>query len=140
MLNMIKSQTSNIFKNNKKMSIITTENQYNSALTLIETYLQKGASALMPEEKQELKRLSLLVEAYELKVYPMPMPAQSLIGMIQIKMFERRIKQKELAILLDISETTLSEVLNGKRKVNLELAKKLYKKLDIAPDFILESV
>ena len=124
------------------MSIITTENQYNSALTLIETYLQKGGSALMPEEKQELKRLSLLVEAYELKVYPMPMPmpAQSLIGMIQIKMFERRIKQKELAILLDISETTLSEVLNGKRKVNLELAKKLYKKLDIAPDFILESV
>ena len=129
-----------LLKSKFQMVIITTEKQYNSALTLIETYLQKGASALMPEEKQELKRLSLLVEAYELKVYPMPMPAQSLIGMIQIKMFERRIKQKELATLLDISETTLSEVLNGKRKVNLELAKKLYKKLDIAPDFILESV
>ena len=122
------------------MSAITTENQYNVALELIETYLQKGSSALMPEEKQELKRLSLLVEAYELQVYPMPMPAQSLVGMIQIKMFERRIKQKELALLLDISETTLSEVLNGKRKVNLELAKKLYKKLGIASDFILESV
>ena len=120
------------------LTSVTTENQYKEALAVIEIYLQKGSTALSFDEKQELRRISLLVESFEQQVYPMPMPAQSLVGMIQIKMFERRMKQKELAVLLEISETTLSEVLKGKRKVNLELAKNLYKKLGIASDFILE--
>lgn len=121
------------------ITAILNENQYNDALSVIETYLQKGSDALTFDEEQELLRISLLVEAYEQKVYPMPLPPQSLVGMIQVKMFERRMRQKELATLLEVSETTLSEVLNGKRKVNLDLAKKLYKKLGISSDFILES-
>ena len=122
------------------LTTVATQHQYNEALSVIETYLKKGSIVLSFEEKQELRRISLLVEAFEQQISPMPMPAQSLVGMIQIKMFERRMKQKELAVLLEISETTLSEVMNGKRKINLELAKNLYKKLGIASDFILESV
>ena len=118
---------------------ITTESQYNEALALIETYIQRGTAAFSHEDDQELLRISLLVEAYEQKVDPMPLPPQSLMGMIQVKMFERRMKQKEVAVLLEISETSLAEILNGKRKVNLSLAKKLYKKLGIASDFILEA-
>ncbi len=121
------------------ITAILTENQYNDALSVIETYLQRGSNALTFDEEQELLRISLLVEAYEQKTYPMPLPPQSLIGMIQVKMFERRMRQNELAALLEVSETTLSEVLNGKRKVNLDLAKKLHKKLGISSDFILES-
>jgi antitoxin component HigA of HigAB toxin-antitoxin module len=34
------------------------------------------------EDKQALRILSLLVEAYEQKVYTMPMQPQSLVGMI----------------------------------------------------------
>ena len=122
------------------LTSITTKSQYNEALAVIETYLQKGSTGLSFDEKQELRRISVLVEAFEQQIAPMPLPAQSLVGMIQIKMFERRMKQKELAVLLEISETTLSEVMNGKRKVNLGLAKNLYKKLGISSDFILESV
>ena len=122
------------------LTSITTKSQYNEALSVIETYLQKGSTGLSFDEKQELRRISVLVEAFEQQIAPMPLPAQSLVGMIQIKMFERRMKQKELAVLLEISETTLSEVMNGKRKVNLDLAKNLYKKLGISSDFILESV
>ena len=118
--------------------VITTENQYNEALETIEEYLKKGSQLMTDGDKQELRRLSVLVEAYEQKVYPMPMQPQSILGMIQVKMFERRLKQKELAQLLEISETTLSEIMNGKRKINLALAKQLYKKLGIAPEFILE--
>lgn len=121
------------------ITAILTENQYNDALSVIETYLQRGSDALTSDEEEELLRISLLVEAYEQQTFPMPLPPQSLVGMIQVKMFERRMRQKELATLLEVSETTLSEVLNGKRKVNLDLAKKLYKKLGISSDFILES-
>ena len=137
-LNTIKLKTFKIFR--KMLTTVATQHQYNEALSVIETYLKKGSIVLSFEEKQELRRISLLVEAFEQQISPMPMPAQSLVGMIQIKMFERRMKQKELAVLLEISETTLSEVMNGKRKINLELAKNLYKKLGIASDFILESV
>jgi HTH-type transcriptional regulator / antitoxin HigA len=120
------------------MQTIASENQYNATLAQIETFLQMGSAQMSSDDKLELRRLSLLVEAYEQQFYPLPMPAQSLVGMIQIKMFERRMKQKELAQLLEVSETTLSEILKGKRKVNLDLAKKLYKKLEIPSDLILE--
>ncbi len=53
---------------------ITTENQYKEALGVIEKYLEKGSDALIFDEKQELRRISLLVEAYEQQVYPMPLP------------------------------------------------------------------
>lgn len=33
----------------------------------------------------------------------------------------------------------LSEVMQGKRKVNMDLAKRLYKVLNISPEFILET-
>ena len=118
---------------------VTSENQYNETLEVIEMYLQKGSKGMTIDDKKELRRLSVLVEDYEQLTSPMPMQPQSLVGMIQVKMFERRMKQKELAQLLEISETTLSEVMNGKRKINLTLAKQLYKKLDIAPGFILEA-
>jgi len=63
---------------------------------------------------------------------------QTLIEMIELKMYERKLKQKDLAALLGISPTRLSEVLQGKRKVNLDLAKRLYSILKISPEFILE--
>ena len=92
------------------------------------------------EEKELLLQISVLAESCEQEVCPMPMQPQSLLEMIQVKMFERRLKQKELASLLEISDTTLSEILNGKRKINLDLSKNLYKRMGISADFILEAV
>ena len=67
MLNTIKLK---IFK--KMTAAITTENQYKEALVIIENYLKKGSNVLTFDEKQELRRISLLVEAYEQQMYPMP--------------------------------------------------------------------
>jgi HTH-type transcriptional regulator/antitoxin HigA len=47
-------------------------------------------------------------------------------------------KQNETAKLLGISTTRLSGVLHGKRRVNLDLAKRLNKILNIDAQFILE--
>lgn len=41
--------------------------------------------------------------------------------------------------LLEITPTRLSEIINGKRKVNMDLAKRLYQKLNADPKFILEN-
>ena len=120
------------------ITTVTTEKDYQIVLEAIEIYLKKGSTHLSSEEKKELLRLSLLTETYEQAVYPMPMPSKTIVGMIQIKMFERQLKQKDLALILNVSETTLSEILNGKRKINLSLAQQLYQKLNISADFILQ--
>jgi HTH-type transcriptional regulator/antitoxin HigA len=58
--------------------------------------------------------------------------------MLELKMYERNLKQKDMAMLLGISATRLSEVMQGKRKVNMDLAKRLYPVLEIDAAFILE--
>ena len=99
-----------------------------------------GFSSLTKEETLLLKNLSLLVEEYEdnqLHLMPIKVP-QTLIEMIRFKMYEMNIKQKQLAKLLEMSEARISELLNGKRKLNLEIAKKLHRKLNIDAKFLLD--
>jgi HTH-type transcriptional regulator / antitoxin HigA len=60
------------------------------------------------------------------------------VEMIELKMYQRKLKQKDLAKLLAIPESRLSEVLKGKRKVNLDLAKRLHDRLQIDATFILQ--
>jgi HTH-type transcriptional regulator/antitoxin HigA len=111
----------------------------------VESYLQiatqkGGFHNLDPEQKADLQLLSKLAESWEDGIPLMPIPKpQTLVGMIELKMYERKLKQKDLAALLGISPTRLSEVLQSKRKINLDLAKRLYKILEIDPAFILET-
>jgi HTH-type transcriptional regulator/antitoxin HigA len=91
-------------------------------------------------EKEALfSKLARAIEKFEDSQHLMPLPhPQTLAGMIELKMFERKLNQKELAGELGITATRLSEVLNGKRKVNMDLARRLHEKLGIDAEFILE--
>ena len=40
-------------------------------------------------------------------------------GLIALKMYEKKLKQKDLAKLLEVTDTKLSEILNHKRKPSL---------------------
>ena len=125
---------------------ITTDSEHEVIASKIEELLKKsssngGFSSLTKEETLLLKNLSLLVEEYEdnqLHLMPIKAP-QTLIEMIRFKMYEMNIKQKQLAKLLEMSEARISELLNGKRKLNLEIAKKLHRKLNIDAKFLLEA-
>ena len=124
---------------------ITTDSEHEVIASKIEELLKKsssngGFSSLTKEETLLLKNLSLLVEEYEdnqLHLMPIKAP-QTLIEMIRFKMYEMNIKQKQLAKLLEMSEARISELLNGKRKLNLEIAKKLHRKLNIDAKFLLD--
>ena len=118
---------------------INTDNHYRQAMAVIETYLAKGSSHLTETDLAELQRLSLLVEKYEDAHYPMPVEPTTMPEMIRLRMFQENLKQKDTARLLGITETRLSEVLTGKRKVNMDMAKRLYEKLKIRPEFILKT-
>lgn len=123
---------------------INSEEEYRQVMERVETYLKKstaqgGAHTLMASEKEELRHLSLLAEAWEDNIPLMPIrQPKTLVEMLELKMYERKLKQKDLAALLGISATRLSEVMQGKRKVNMDLAKRLHSELKIDAEFILE--
>lgn len=82
-------------------------------------------------------RLSDVVESYETEFHLIGM--LSLKGVIELRMFERKLKQKDLALLLGTSTLRISECLNGKRDITIEIARSLHKKLNIDSDIILQS-
>lgn len=118
--------------------IIANEQDYQNALAAIEPFLQKGFANLSVEEDEELARMTHSIDAYEAVYYAMPFRPKTLIEMLELKMFERKMKQKDLAKTLGVTENRISEVLNGKRKVNIDLAKRIYKELQVDANFILE--
>jgi HTH-type transcriptional regulator / antitoxin HigA len=120
--------------------IIKNETEYRAALAAIEPFLQKGFEHLTAAEEEELSRISGLIEAFENAYYPMPFNPKTMNEMLELKMFQMKMKQKDLAKYLGVTENRISEVLNGKRAVNMDLAKRFYTKLEIDPKFILENV
>lgn len=114
-----------------------------SVMKRIEKLLQKatkngGVENLPSKELETLKNLSLIAEKYEDSIPLMPIKSPTtLTEMIRYKMFEMNLRQKQLAKILEISETRISELLTGKQKINIKLAKKLHAKLNIDAHFIL---
>jgi len=127
-----------------KAEKINSRKEYTEVMKRIEKLLQKatkngGFEMLPAKEVTILKKLSVLAEKYEDNIPVMPIKTPgTLTEMIKYKMFEMNLKQKQLAKVLDISEARISELLTGKRKINLALAKKLHSKLNIDAHFILD--
>jgi HTH-type transcriptional regulator / antitoxin HigA len=124
-----------------EMDKITNEKQYRDALKRADELVKKadligGMDKLAEEEADEFEQIGFLCEAYEEVSYHFPQP-NTLKEMIELKMFEQKLKQKDLALLLEVEATRVSEVLNGKRKINMDFAKRLHQKLHIDADFIL---
>ena len=115
-----------------------TENEYRKAKERIEELLLL-VDENTPEENinlQELVKLSDMVERYETVHYPVGTP--SLKDVIELRMFEMKLKQKDLAELLETNASRISEYLNGKRDITIEIARALHKKLNIDSDIILQ--
>jgi HTH-type transcriptional regulator/antitoxin HigA len=84
----------------------------------------------------ELIEKSDIVENYETENYSIGTP--TLKDVIELRMFERKLKQKDLAEILETSTSRISEYLNGKRDITIDIARALHKKLNIDSDIILQ--
>lgn len=123
--------------------MLSSREDYNKVMKDVEKLLQKstklgGFEHLSKEDAAKLAELSLMAEQYEDSIPLMPIKSPNSISeMIRFKMYERNLKQKQLANILEISESYISGLLSGKRKISIELAKKLHLKLGIDAHFIL---
>ena len=57
---------------------------------------------------------------------------------IEKELANRALKQREAAKMLNIKESTFSQIIRGKRPVSMQMAKRLYRVFNIDPKLILE--
>ena len=104
---------------------IKTEQDYNMTLSKIE-----GLMAAKPNTPQmdKLEVLTTLVEVYEEQHYTINAPDP--IEAIKFRMEQEGLKQKDLVSIVG-SKSRVSEILNKKRKLTIEMIRNLHKQLQI---------
>lgn len=123
---------------------IKSEKEYNDYRAKMEIIIAKGTKLgdmelLSEEDKQEFIQLSRAMAEYEAAYHPLPGKVSTLLTeTIREKMEEKGVNQKQAAKLLGISESRVSDLLNGRRKLNLNIAKRLRDNFGIPADLILD--
>lgn len=102
-----------------KWKIIESKKEYETAL---QRFRELFHSVARSEEEKEAKLLALLIEDYESKNIPIPEPDP--IEAIKFMMEQSQMSQKDLAEILG-NKGNVSKVLNRKRKLSLEMIRKL---------------
>lgn len=125
---------------------IKTEKEFRAYQADMESIIAKGASLgdmelLSEEDKAKYIALSQAINEWESAYHPLPGKVSTLItDAIKARMEANNLKQKEAAKRLGISESRVSDILNGRRSLNLNIVKRLRDNLGIPADFILDNI
>lgn len=125
---------------------IKTEKEFHAFQKEMEEITAKGTSLgdmelLSQEDKERYIILSQSISEWEAAYYPLPGRVSTLItDAIRNKMESENLKQKETAKRLGISESRVSDILSGRRPLNLNIVKRLRDNLGIPADFILDNI
>ncbi len=95
-----------------------------------------GFNNLTSKERTALDKYTQIVKVYEDENYSIPLP-QTVTGLIELKMYEKKIKQKEMAKMLNTTDTKLSEIMHNKRKPSLSFIKAMNEVLEIDGNLLL---
>ena len=114
------------------IKLIKSENDYQEALARMDEIFdaQEGTS-----ESDEADILALLIDDYENQNYPIEAPDP--IEAIKIRMEEMDLKQKDLASELG-GKNRVSEILNKKRKLTVEMIRNLAEKLKLSASLLIQ--
>jgi HTH-type transcriptional regulator / antitoxin HigA len=115
------------------LKLIKTKEAYEDALERIYNLMQLDLVKDSPEG-DELEVLSLLVHAYEEEHYPILPPSP--IDAIKFQLDQMGLDETELNKILGF-RSRKSEILSGKRKLNLALIRKLHEVLHIPTDTLV---
>jgi HTH-type transcriptional regulator/antitoxin HigA len=121
-----------------KTKIIKTEAEYNEACSRIYNLINSSEEPIESSsaEGEELELISMLVEKYEREVYPVEAPTP--IEAILFRMEQMNLRQSDIAPLFG-GKTRISEVLNGKRPLNLKIIALLHEYLGIPLESLINS-
>jgi HTH-type transcriptional regulator/antitoxin HigA len=114
------------------LKVIKTERDYQNALKRLELIFdaKKGS-----KDGDELELLSLLIDNYEKEKYLIDLPDP--IEAIKFRMEQLGYKQKDLAEAIGL-KSRVSEILNRKRKLTLDMIRKLHDVLGIPTEVLVK--
>lgn len=117
-----------------KMEIkpIKSESDYQNALKRLDEIFDASIGSL---ESDEADILALLIDDYENKHFPLDGPDP--IEAIKIRMEELSLKQTDLAEAMG-GANRVSEILNRKRKLTLEMVRNLTGKLNLSAEILVQ--
>lgn len=110
---------------------IKTELDYYNALARLEMVFEAKTGTL---ESDEADILGLLIDEYEKKHFPIESPDP--IEAIKIRMEEMHLKQVDLIDEFG-GKNRVSEILNRKRKLTVDMIRKLTKRLNLSPELLI---
>ena len=110
---------------------IRSEADYNFAIQRLEEIFDAPVGT---SESDEADILGLLIDEYENTHYYIEAPDP--IEAIKIRMEELHLKQVDLVDVIG-SKSRVSEVLNRKRKLTIEMIRNLTKRLNLSPDLLI---
>jgi HTH-type transcriptional regulator / antitoxin HigA len=113
------------------LQLIKTENDYKIALSRLENLFD---AEIGTPESDEADLLGLLVDDYEKKHYPIVAPDP--IEAIKIRMEEMHLKQVDLSLEIG-GQNRVSEVLNKKRKLTVDMIRNLTKRLNLSSELLI---
>lgn len=114
-----------------RLAPIKSKKQYDDYLNIIDNLIDCDENS--PEEEL-LEHVSILVENYESIHYPIEAPDP--IEAIKIRMEELGLRRKDLAEYFG-SVSRVSEVLNRRRPLSFDMAKKIHRGLGISAETLL---
>ena len=110
---------------------IKTKSDYVAALRRLEEVFDAPRGTT---ESDEADVLAVLVDAYEKRHYQVEAPDP--IVAIQIRMEEMQLRQADVAEAFG-GENRVSEILNRKRKLTIEMIRNVTKRLHISPEVLI---
>lgn len=111
---------------------IKTERDYRNALKRMEQIFDTRPGT---PEADELEILGILIDKYESEFYPIEAPDP--IEAIKFRMEQLNYKQKDLEEIIGY-KGRVSEILNRKRKLTLDMIRKIHVTLNISTDVLLQ--
>jgi len=121
------------------MKKITTEADYDKKLKEVYALMSKGEKNLTDKDARDITTMAKAIQEYEKIHHPFPVP-KTITEMVELKMFEKKLNQISLAKKLGISNSKVSQILNGKRPPDVKFLKAVHEKLGVDGNFILERV
>ena len=119
---------------------INSRQAYHETMVTIYKLMNKGEENLSVTELKKLAAMSVAAEKYEdevLDLKPAKKP-KSIVEIVELKMFENKMTQANLAKKIGVAQSKLSEILSGKRKPDIPFLKGVSKVLKIDATFLLD--
>lgn len=114
-----------------------TKEQYEFALARIEELLPLVTDDTPANDRNavELTLMSDIVIEYEKEHFPIEKP--SVADLIELSLEEKDMTQKQLAVLIGVSPSRISDYVNGRAEPTLKIARLLCRTLGITPAAML---